>query len=151
MSNTRSNQQKWQTSYCCGSSDTQCDSLEFCSKNVRSSLKHFGCPVDEGKCPSLTDSNVVLTRAGRSGAKSKRESWNSIYHRYDSHCKYKISVDSSKIDIDPDKYDSSYVIAMSSKLSRVSATLIYIRGGKFNSKTGYKQLKAGKSYTIKNP
>ena len=43
---------KWGQSYCCGASDSQCNSLNYCSKKVSSSsLKHFGCPVDD-KCPS---------------------------------------------------------------------------------------------------
>ena len=66
----------WTRGYCCGPSDTKCNSLEFCSNDVSNSdLKTFTCPVDQSKCPS--GSGGILKSTSFDTITSKRETWSS--------------------------------------------------------------------------
>ena len=79
----------WGQSYCCGSSDSQCNSLNYCSKKVSSSsLKHFGCPVDKDNCPSASESKIVIRGVGKLKSIQKTEEWSRYTYRKEAFCKY---------------------------------------------------------------
>mmetsp|Transcript_19456 Transcript_19456/g.29920 ORF Transcript_19456/g.29920 Transcript_19456/m.29920 type:complete len:136 (+) Transcript_19456:53-460(+) len=49
----------WEQSYCCGSSDIQCQGQDFCSNAVSSDLlKYFTCPASKKNCPSGSAAEV---------------------------------------------------------------------------------------------
>jgi len=52
----------WGYSYCCGPSDSICNSMNVCSWAVNTEQKKwFTCPVDNNKCPSGSDAELTLS------------------------------------------------------------------------------------------
>ena len=69
-SNSNGGSGAWGSSYCCGSTDTLCRSLTYCSNRVSSfGLKKFTCPIDTGKCPTGSEAVIDVSRANASYSK----------------------------------------------------------------------------------
>lgn len=110
----------WDKSICCTASDAQCNSLEYCSQDVKSSgLKLFTCPIDKEKCPTGDSAEINVKKSDY--VYKVKKTFPSYYIRETTYCKYKIwnsaalsddrfKYNTFRININVENFDTLYIV-----------------------------------------